>query len=170
MASFDIFINKLLRLEGGYVNHKNDRGGCTCKGVTLPVFRGVYGAGLTCDDLRDITDDQAGTIYKKNYWDVCKADKIRNSCIAYLLVDYAVNSGVRTAIKAVQRLLDVEVDGVVGPVTIGAINAYSEPKELFDRLMEVRKNHYLKIVENNPSQKVFLKGWMNRLNEWEWKD
>ena len=170
MANFDLFINKLLRLEGGYVNHPNDKGGCTNKGITLPVFRGVYGAGLDCNDLKKLTDEQAGIIYKKNFWDVCGADKIKNSQVAYLLVDYAVNSGCRTAIKAIQRLLNVEVDGVVGSVTIGAINAYSDPFELHSRLMNVRKNHYEKIVENNPSQKVFLKGWMNRLKEFEWKD
>lgn len=170
MANFDLFINKLLRLEGGYVNHKNDRGGCTCKGVTLPVYRGMYGAGLDCSDLKNITDQEAGAIYKTQYWDICGADKIQNSQIANLLVDFAVNSGCRTAIKTIQRLLNVEVDGVIGSVTIGAINAYSDPFELHSKLMNVRKNHYEKIVENNPSQKVFLKGWMNRLKEWEWKD
>ena len=170
MANFNLFINRLLRLEGGYVNHKNDKGGCTCKGVTLPLFRGTYGAGLDCDDLKTISDDQAACIYKRNFWDVCKADNMHDSNIAYLLVDYAVNSGCRTAIKGVQGLLGVEMDGVVGNITIGAINAYSDPRELFDKLMGVRRQHYLRIVENNPSQKVFLKGWMNRLKEWEWKD
>lgn len=167
MANFDLFINKLLRLEGGYVNHPNDRGGCTNKGITIATFRGVYGAGLDCEDLKKLTDEQACHIYKKNYWDVCGGDKICNSQIANLLVDYAVNCGCRTAIKAIQRLLDVQVDGVVGSQTIGAINAYSEPLELFDRLMEVRRNHYLKIVEKNPSQKCFLKGWFNRLKAWD---
>lgn len=170
MANFDLFINRLLRLEGGYVNHKNDRGGCTNKGITIATFRGAFGAGLNCEDLKKLTDEQAYQIYKKNYWDTCGGDKIQNSQVAYLLVDYAVNSGCRTAIKAIQRLLDVDVDGVIGQQTIGAINAYSDPSELHSRLMDVRRNHYKKIVENNPSQKVFFKGWMNRLKEYEWKD
>lgn len=170
MANFDLFINRLLRLEGGYVNHPNDKGGCTNMGITLPVYRGYYGAGLDCDDLKHMTEEQASTIYKRNYWDVCGGDKICNSQIANLLVDYAVNSGCRTAIKAIQRLLNVDVDGVVGPMTIGAINAYSDPRELFDGLMQERKKHYDKIVKNNPDQKIFLKGWINRLKEWEWKD
>ena len=170
MANFGLFINKVLRLEGGYVNHPNDKGGCTCKGITLPVFRGMYGAGLDCSDLKTISDEQAATIYKKNYWDVCGGDKICNSQIANLLVDFAINSGCRTAIKSLQGLLDVGVDGVVGPQTIGAINAHSDPHGLFEELMKARKNHYLTIVENNPNQKVFLKGWMNRLEDWKWKD
>lgn len=170
MANFDIFINRLLRLEGGYVNHKNDRGGCTNKGVTLPVFRGMYGAGLDCNDLKNITDEQASQIYKKNYWDVCGGDKICNSQIANLLVDFAVNSGCKTAIKAIQRLLNVDADGIVGPMTLRAINGHSDPFKLHSALMDARVKFYEDIVKNNESQRVFLKGWLNRLKEYEWKD
>lgn len=170
MANFNLFINRLLRLEGGYVNNPNDLGGCCCKGITLPVFRGEYGAGLDCNDLKNITDEQAAKIYKKNYWDVCKADKIADSNIAYLLVDFAVNSGCRTAIKALQSLIGVEVDGVIGNITLNSLNSYYNPKEMFDMLMDYRKDFYNKLVEKKPSQKVFLKGWMNRLKEWEWKE
>lgn len=170
MANFDLFINRLLRLEGGYVNHPNDGGGCSCKGITLPVYRGEYGAGLDCNDLRKITDEQASKIYKKYYWDVCMADKIADSNIAYLLVDFAVNSGCKRAIKAIQDIVGVEVDGYMGKVTLGAINSYYDPKELFDMLMEYRVDFYNDLVEKKPSQGVFLNGWLNRLKEWEYKE
>ena len=170
MANFDLFINRLLRIEGGYVKHPNDQGGCCCKGITLPVYRGEYGAGLTCEDLKTITDEQAGKIYKKYYWDVCMADKIADSNIAYLLVDFAVNSGCKKAIKAIQELVGVEVDGYMGKITLTAINSYYNPKELFDMLMEYRVDFYNRIVVNKPSQNVFLRGWLNRLKEWEYKE
>lgn len=169
MADFGLFINKLLRLEGGYVNHPNDKGGCTCKGITLPVFRGVYGAGYSCDDLKEITDSQVEHIYKTQYWDICRADEIRNSQIANLLVDFAVNSGCRTAVKTIQKIVGTTEDGIMGKITLGAINSKS-PKQVFDELMQHRIDYYNDIVEKNPNQRVFLKGWLNRLEDWKWKD
>lgn len=167
MANFDLFINRLLRLEGGYVNNPYDRGGCTCKGITLPVFRGVYGAGLDCDDLKAITDDDAGKIYKSQYWNPCNADKIKSQRIANLLVDWAVNSGVRTACKGLQRILGVKVDGIIGEQTLNAINCFEDDGFIYDALMDERKEFYHRIVARDESQECFLKGWLNRLKEWE---
>jgi lysozyme family protein len=169
MANFSIFLRKLLRLEGGYVNHKNDRGGCTNKGVTLNTFKQYYGLGLDCDDLKNITEEQVENIYKKGYWDPCWGDKIQNTRIAQLLVDWAINSGVKTAIKGIQTIVGVDVDGYMGPMTVGAINNYP-PKELFEKLKAARKNFYLSIVEKDNTQKVFLNGWLNRLEEYQWPD
>ena len=170
MADFGVFLRKLLRLEGGYVKNSNDAGGCTNKGITISTFRSYYGAGLDCTDLKAIKDEQVEYIYKKGYWDVCKADKIADSNLAYLLVDFAVNCGTKTAIKTLQSIIGVNDDGIIGKITLDAINSYYDPKDLFDQLMDARKKHYEKIVEKKPSQKIFLKGWFNRLKEYEWRD
>ena len=63
-----------------------------------------------------------------------------------------------------QRLLGVEADGVVGPLTIAAVNKQS-PADLFARIKAARITFLNDIVKNNPSQKIFLKGWINRLND-----
>ena len=167
MANFNVFLRKLLRLEGGYVNHKNDRGGCTNKGVTLNTFKKYYGSVMDCDDLRNITEDQVGYIYKNGYWDPCWGDKIQCSKIAQLLVDWAVNSGTKTAIKGIQKIVGTDVDGIMGPMTLNAINTFPA-KDLFDALKETRKNFYYDLVEKDETQEVFLEGWMNRLDEYEW--
>ena len=169
MANFGVFLRKLLRLEGGYVNHKNDKGGCTNQGITISTFRSFYGAGLDCSDLKNIKDEQVENIYKKNYWDPCYGDKIQCSRVAYLIVDWAVNSGVKTAIKEVQKIVKTSADGVMGPMTLKAINTYP-PKDLFFAIKDARKKFYENIVKKNPSQECFLKGWLNRLDEYEWCD
>ena len=167
MGCFNDFLKKLLKLEGGYVNHPNDKGGCTNKGITIDTFREFYGKDMNCSDLENITDEQLEHIYKKNYWDLCWGDKINCPKIAQIIVDWAVNSGVKTAIKNVQKIVGTTSDGIMGPKTIDAINKYPV-KELFDELKKSRKTFYETIVEKNPSQKVFLKGWLNRLNEYKW--
>lgn len=170
MAKFDLFLNKLLRIEGGYSNHKNDRGGCTNKGVTLSTYKAFFGSGLNCDDLKKITDKEVTKIYKEGYWDPCYGDKIACSQVAYLLVDWAVNSGVKTAVKGIQELVGARVDGIMGTQTINCINSYYDPKELFEMLKDARVKYYHDFVKRNPSQKTFLTGWMNRLDNYKWEE
>ena len=57
-------------------------------------------------------------------------------------------------------------DGIIGPKTLAAINS-ANPRELFDRLWQARKQFYLNIVKRDPTQKEFLNGWMNRLDSFQ---
>lgn len=167
MANHLLLIPKVLKWEGGFVNHPNDKGGATNKGVTLSTFRKYFGKTKTVNDLKNITNEQWQYIFKKGFWDRWKADLIKNQSIAELLVDWLYNSGT-WGIKYPQQVLGVVPDGVVGPKTIAAINNYSSQAELFYKLWNRRKKHYEDIVKRNPSQKVFLKGWMNRLNSFKY--
>lgn len=166
MADFKILKPIILKWEGGFVNHPNDPGGATNKGVTLSTFRKYFGKTKTVNDLKHITDEQWNYVFKKGYWDRWKADEIKTQSIANLLVDWTFNSGT-WGIKYPQQVLGVTADGVVGPKTIAAINNYPNQAELFYKLWNRRKKHYEDIVKRNPSQKVFLKGWMNRLNSFK---
>jgi lysozyme family protein len=167
MANIKNFLTKLLKIEGGYVNHPNDSGGCTNKGITIGTFRDFFGKDKTCDNLKNISDSQVEKIYKQEYWDKCKCDEIQCPKIAQLIADWAVNSGVKTAIKCVQNIVKVNCDGIIGPITLKAINNYPT-KDLFNELKKARKEYYENLVKKTPSNKVFLKGWINRLEEYKW--
>lgn len=117
----------------------------------------VYGAGLDCDDLKELTDDQAGLIYKSQYWNPCNGDKIKSQRIANLLVDWAVNSGVRTACKGLQRILGVTVDGIIGPQTLNAINCFEDDGFIYDALMDERKNSTTGLLHVTNHRNVSLK-------------
>ena len=56
------------------------------------------------------------------------------------------------------------VDGVIGRASIEAINSI-DPDSLFRMSIKYRRERFYTIVKNNPSQKVFLKGWLNRLRD-----
>lgn len=71
-------------------------------------------------------------------------------------------AGCKTAAKAIQRLVGVKDDGVIGNVTLAAINK-ANPKLLFYQLFNARQNYYEQIVRNRPSNRKFLLGWYNRL-------
>ncbi|MFR9635296.1 MAG: glycosyl hydrolase 108 family protein [Rikenellaceae bacterium] len=165
MAKVETLAPFIFSWEGGFVNHPNDKGGATNMGVTIATYKAYRNLkGLdepTVDDLKNISTEEVVEILKTMYWDKAKADEINDQSIANIIVDWVWASGV-WGIKYTQRALGLTDDGVVGPLTIGAINR-ADPLTLFNTLWASREAHFLKIVTNNASQQVFLKGWLNRL-------
>jgi lysozyme family protein len=151
------------------VNDPVDSGGATNIGVTIATWRQVgydkNGDGyIGVDDLKLLTeDDVINRVLKPHYWDKWQADDIQNQSVANILVDWVWGSGVN-GIKIPQRLLGVKADGIVGPKTLAAVNAADSAK-LFNDLKAEREAFLKRIVARNPSQKKFLRGWMNRLND-----
>ena len=90
--------------------------------------------------------------------------KINNQSIANLLVDWLWTSG-KWGIIYPQQILNVKPDGIVGKITLDAINNNKEQKNLFNQLWNRRLKQFQDIVKNDPSQKKFLKGWTKRLQD-----
>ena len=163
MADAKKLIPFIVKWEGGFANHPNDKGGATNKGITIATFRHFFGSGATVEQLKAMTDEQWETVFRKGFWNPFKGDEIKNQSIANICVDWAWGSGATTAIKQVQRLLGVAADGVVGNITLGAINN-AEPEKLFEKIKSARLAFVEAIVKRDASQQVFLKGWRNRIN------
>lgn len=168
MAKFEDFAGKLLRLEGGYVNHPLDKGGPTKYGVILSVWQ-QHGhdkdndGDIDAEDIKKLSEDDARYIAKKIFWDYFLADLILNQSLAEFIVDWGYNSGRKTVAKIVQRLVNVDADGIVGPQTLTAVNCVDQQR-LFDTLKIERKVFLNNIVKRRPDQVVFYDGWMNRVN------
>lgn len=145
------------RRATGYVNDPDDTGGETKFGVAKSANPEL--------NIATLTYAQAKEIYKRNYWVKCRCGELTEKLATHVF-DAAVNHGTTTAIKMLQRAVNVSDDGLLGPKTIAAIQALPE-KQVVYFFIQHRRNFYLKIVERNPSQMKFLKGWMNRLNELE---
>lgn len=152
-----------LKWEGGYANHPLDKGGPTNMGITIGTFRMFFGLDKTVEDLKNMTEEQWFQVFKKGFYDKCKAEKIEDDYIALLVCDFCWNSGVKNAIKQIQKCLGCTQDGIVGPITLGLLN--NKDEDVFNKLWEMRKNFFIRIVTINPYQEVFLKGWLNRLRD-----
>lgn len=143
--------------EGGYANHPLDKGGETKWGVTHTTYNSMYKGSV-----KDMTEEQWDNIFYKLFWSPCSADNITDQNVANVIVDWAWGSGVVTVKKKIQRLFGLKDDGIFGEKTLKVLN--TNTKDVFDKIWNAHKTFYNNIVKNNPSQKVFLKGWMNRLN------
>lgn len=130
-------------------------------GVTLATFKATLRPSATCADLQRITDTQWEYIFDTQYWRKIKGEHISNESLALLCVDWVWMSGA-SAIKRIQKAIGVTADGIVGNITLNRLN--SDPRWCFMRIWNARYNYYYNLIETNPSQRVFLRGWLNRLN------
>ena len=81
---------------------------------------------------------------------------------------FIVNSGYN-ATMAVQRLLNLKRDGIVGAITLEAINK-QEPKKLFEAIQKERIDYIYKIVEQREQNRKFLNGWLKRISKIKFAD
>ena len=104
----------VLRWEGGYSNHANDRGGETNFGITHATYDNYrLSKKLAKRSVRLISMDEVKDIYKNKYWIPAGCNLLKPK-LATVHFDWAVNHGVKGAIKTLQRLVRVQEDGIIG--------------------------------------------------------
>lgn len=149
----------------GFSNDPKDTGGATMIGVTMGTYRTYCKHNSmsmpTVNDLKNIPYKVWRDIVHTLYWNKVKADLIEDQQVANMIVDWVWHSGAGM-IKKIQGLVKATQDGIIGPKTIAAVN--STP-DMLKKLYSARKAYFEAIVKRNPSQKKWLNGWMNRLND-----
>lgn len=148
MSNFDIFFDRLIGNEGGYVNNSHDPGGETNWGISKRSYPNV--------DIRNLTRDGAKEIYRRDFWEHIHGDEIYDG-VAFQAFDFAVNSGISTSIRYLQRALGVADDGHWGPVTQQAAASMSET-DLIMRFVAQRLYFWTSLS----TWSSFGKGWARR--------
>lgn len=153
-----------LRWEGGYVNHPNDLGGATNKGITQRTYDSYRNSkSLPNNNVKFITDAEVHEIYFNRYWKVSHAELMALP-LAVVQFDTAVLFGVRGAIKFLQQALEVSADGKFGPQTEATLQNNNHKQTAMEMIDKRIVYHNQRAIQN-PSQKVFLAGWLNRAND-----
>lgn len=160
--AFNDALKLVLKYEGGYVNHPNDPGGATNKGVIQKVYDAYRtDLGQETRSVKEITDEEVSEIYFRRYWLAGKCDKLQ-SRLAVVHFDSCVNAGTKQSAKFLQRAAGAVADGMIGPKTLQAVNDKPE-QEMIDSYLQQRRDFYNNLAESKPKLQVFLKGWLNRV-------
>jgi lysozyme family protein len=160
-SSFDRALAAVLREEGGFVNNPKDPGGATNRGITIANYRRYVDPQGTVADLKAITVEQAGTIYRKHYWDKVSGS-VLPAGVDLAVFDLAVNSGVGRAIDFLQEVTGATVDGVIGPETMAAVKRM--PADDLVRKLMFRRLRFLEGLKIWPT---FKNGWQKRIERVE---
>jgi len=164
-TSFDNCLQIILHHEGGFAAHPKDPGGVTMLGVTKRVWEEWTGKPATVGDMRALTPEKVGPLYKARYWDAVKAGSLPAG-LALCVFDFAVNAGVSRAGRYLQRLVGASQDGIVGRGTLQAVQAFVTAHgvpEAIRRYQQMRRDYYRQL----PTFKTFGRGWLRRVDEVE---
>ena len=162
-------LDRIIEVEGGWVNSPVDHGGPTNLGITLRVLQN-YRPAATVNDLIDLTVDEAEAIYYADYvkpFTIIEHDEIFN-----FVCQSAVQHGPATAIRLLQTACNalhattpLAVDGNFGPETKRVVSrcvTFSACR-LYCELIRARARYYANILQGDSSQRIFAAGGFNRL-------
>ena len=186
MANFNVSYEILLRLEfnsPANALHKNKgESGLTFMGIyesANPAWSGwarvkselnrlgYYGVG-DAENLRrasvnlyndDGLKELVAAFYRAKFWDALRADEIKSQKIADEIFCFAVNVGIKAAVKTAQKVTseltgaNLAIDGAIGAQTLRALNSCDADAEIA---------YYDRIIAANPNLKIYARGWRNR--------
>lgn len=163
VTPFDRALGVVLGHEGGDSDHADDPGGFTRFGISQIAHPTV--------DVRSLTREKAGEIYRAEYWTPMRCDELPPP-LALCVFDAAVNQGRMAAGRLLQESVGTTVDGVIGEKTLVAV--YRHPvSRLIRRFMTARAQRYIA----TGGFATFGRGWIARAidvavtaAEWEMED
>jgi len=159
--TFDTAFERLIGHEGNFTNDRNDRGNWTTGVIGKGSLKGTkYGiSAMTYPnlDIKNLTLQQAKQIYKRDWWDALSANKI-DPAIVFQVWDFAINAGMSTAKRKLQSAVGVADDGIIGPLTLKAIND-ADLNDLLMKFNAERLTYYTKLS----TWDRYGKGWTNRV-------
>ena len=142
----------VLKMEGGYTLDPNDPGGETNFGISKKSYPNI--------DIKNLTEDEAREIYRKDYWQDCKCDEL-NYPFDIAVFDCAVNQGTGKSKRLLQIALGLDVDGIIGDATIAA--TFKATNGYFKKLLAERLSEYTRLIVSNPKLLVFSVNWTYRV-------
>ena len=169
-SKFDHILEKTLEYEGGYVNHPNDPGGATNKGITQDTYDRYI---ESIRNVRDIPDCLVNKIYEDLYYKKIKLP-VMGFKTSLAMFDFAVHSGVSKASITLQRIINdrgdfnprIAEDGIIGQETQKEFEkVYENDESMALEIIRRRRNFLNELCENNSKLRTFKEGWNNRIED-----
>lgn len=150
--------------ERGFVDAEGDRGGRTIFGISERSHPEAWTDGTP-------SLERAADIYWSDYWTEAGCDQLSSPAVQDELFNTAVLMGPGAAVRKLQQAVnlfqpdveDIAVDGRFGPETREAVKGFRDPEALAGYMNVLQGCAILEIVERDPSQRRFLRGWLRRV-------
>lgn len=161
--------------EGGKVDHPSDRGGRTNFGIRQVTFDTWRTAQREAHmDVFTLTPIEATRIYRAWYWHKVWGEEldILDARLGLLVFDAGIHHGCGQSVKWLQASTKQGLanDGIMGPQTLATLQRLwctgDGDQVMADTLAE-RRGKFRRIAAANPSQQVFLRGWLGRADDME---
>ena len=158
----DAIIDSILVREGGAVAPPDRSGRISRWGITAQTLSEHRGHAATDDEIRNLSATEARDIYRRMYIFAPSYHLLASEPLRAVIVDYAVNSGPSLATKALQHVLGVTEDGILGGETLHAANI-RDGASLAVRILAERTRHYGRLISRDHSQAPYAAGWLDRI-------
>jgi lysozyme family protein len=145
-VNFDQAFDRLIGNEGKYVNNPADPGGETKYGISKRSYPNV--------DIANLTVEGAKEIYLRDFWNPIGD---AHPAIKFQVFDFAVNSGIQTAIRKLQAAIGVADDGHWGPLSSAKLAATPVPQVITHFIAQ-----RIRFWTSLSTWSTFGKGWANR--------
>lgn len=159
--NFDECLALTLRAEGGFSDRADDPGGATNMGITQATLSGLRGHAASKAEVRALTRAEAVEIYRKVYWAAVRGDELPIGVDA-VVFDHAVNSGPKSAVRALQGALGFKQDGIIRRSCLSAAQG-ADAAALVRDLCAARMNFLRRLS----TWIVFRRGWTARMETLE---
>jgi len=159
-GNFNETMNLMLNLEGGKTDEKSDRGGRTNFGITQRTYNDWLKQNkLKSSDVFKISKERALKIYRKQFWGVIKGDQLPHN-VAKAIMSMALTDGPQDSVRFIQRLLNIEETGFMGPKTLSAIwsKCKKDDKVFTKQILDAQIKRY----KSDEQADTYGKGWTNR--------
>lgn len=158
--NYSACLDHILKYEGGYVDHPSDPGGATNMGITIGTLSSWLGRPASKQEVKDLTRRQVEAIYRNNYWNVVKGDRLADG-FDLVVFDAGVNSGPSRGVKWFQKALGggVDVDGIMGSQTMNEADAKADGVAVIQKACANR----LSFLKGLTNWRVFGRGWGRRV-------
>ncbi len=160
-----------LNTEKGFVNDPEDPGGATNFGITRDTLAQWRGHPVTIDDVKNLTQKEAASIYFARYWKPLGCDTVGQLSVAAVMFDAAVLFGIGVSALFAQKSVkesgypDVIIDGHIGDKSIAALNAVP-PGEFIAKFCALCYHRIDELVEKRPASIKYKNGWEKRVSKY----
>ncbi len=132
-----------------------DEGGGTAWGISQPVWDGWCRVTGVDTFLVNATQDDLREVAHASYWNAVQGDAMWQE-IAILAADFGFVGGPRA--RLLQQVAGVTRDGILGPVTIAAVNALTDKAAALTQYAGLCADYYRGLA----SFSRFGDGWLRR--------